>query len=365
MNVKNKRKRGTDMNISIAIADKDREYAERLSEMLQQYTELSIKQYTSGEKLLEAMEVKKEKFDIVLFDPDISWERMVFTGVRLPICLYSDGAENRGLYADFAKVMKYQRVSRIYKEIMKEYADKAGYSASFNHSQKTNMIAVYSPVGGSGKTTLALALASRMAGLGKTTLFVSVEQLNSSFYVNPKQEEGITALVEAARNEKVNFEMKIKGTLKQGFNGMLYLEGFDRIVDYDAVTESELADTLDKIRRCEVCDIVLVDMESNLNPMGKVILDMADKIVLVERPGELPAAKTELFARQAVMNEYQGKMMKLYNFAEERSQYCPDLELPRIGLVHNYGNIPLKDLIKNILSNKEFVVDSLIANREV
>lgn len=354
------------MNISIAIADKDREYAERLSEGLQQYAELTIKRYTSTERLLEAMEVKREKFDIVLFDPDISQTRLTFANVRLPICLYSDEAENRGLYADFVKVLKYQRISRIYKEIMREYADEAGYSPSFHRSLKTKLTAVYSPVGGSGKTTLALALASRMASLGKKTLFVSVEQLNSSFYVNPKQEEGITALVEAARNEKVNFEMKLKGTVKQGFNGMFYLEGFERIVDYDAVTDSELTDTLDKIRSCDACDVVVVDMESNLNAMGERILEMADHIVLVERPGELPVEKTRLFARQAVMNEHRGKMLKLHNFAEDRSRYCPDLELPLIGTIHTYyGNLPLKDMIKNIVSSKEFQVDKLIRDGEV
>lgn len=353
------------MNISIAIADKNSEYARRLSEVLQQYKEFMIKQYTSTQTFLEAMEIRKEKFDIVLFDPDISESSLVFINVRIPICLYSDEAENRGLYADFVKVRKYQRVSRIYKEIMQIYAKEGGYSPSFHTLSKTILAAVYSPVGGSGKTTLALALASKMAGSGKRTLFVSMEQMNSSFCVNPRENEGITALLEAAKSETINFEAKLKGTVNSGCNGMLYIDGFERIVDYEAVTEREMADTLDKIRRCDICDIVVVDMESSLNALGERILEMADYIILVEKPGELPVKKTELFTKQVVMNVHKDKMVKLQNFAEERSRYCPNLDLPCIGIIHTYnGELTTKDMIKNIISNKEFRVDRLIGNRE-
>ena len=146
------------MNISIAVVDSDKEYNKRLSEVLQQYDELTIYICSSVQQFQKTME--NNHIDVVLFDPDISEERLTFPGIKLPICLYSDEARNRSLYADFAKVIKYQRVSNIYKEFIREYADKAGYSADFDYSQNTGILAVYSPIGGSGKTTVALAIAS-------------------------------------------------------------------------------------------------------------------------------------------------------------------------------------------------------------
>ncbi len=346
------------MNITIAIADADRDYVERISEVLQQYGELTIHVYTNGDKLQAAMEAKR--FDVVLFDPDVSRERLSFANVTFPVCLYSDEAHNRGLYTDLAKVEKYQRISNIYKEIVREYADKAGYAADFDHSQNTVITAVYSPVGGSGKTTVALAVACRLAGMGKTVLFISAEQLNSSFYVNPRQEDGITALVEVASDERVNFELKVKGLMKQGLNGMYYIEGFDKIVDYDAVTGSEITDTLDKIRRCGICDVMVVDMESNLDPVGRAILAIADHVAVVEKPGELSGVKMSLFAQQALMNECGRKMVKICNFAENHSQYCNDLDVPAAGIIHNYGNLPLKNMIQAINANGEIKVDSFL-----
>lgn len=350
------------MNISLAIADSSTEYVERLSEVLQQYAELSIAIYKNGQKLQADLNDRQnpKHFDIILFDPDVSEEKLSFPNVRLPICLYSDEAKNRGWYADCVKVKKYQRISNIYKSFIREYADKAGYSADFDNSGNTRMTAVYSPIGGSGKTTVSLALASSLAGMGKTVLFLSVEQLNSSCYVNPKQEDGITALVNKAADEHTNFELKIKGIMKRGMNDMFYIEGFDRIVDYSAVTEDEMAAVLGKIRRSGIFDVIVVDMESNLDVIGKAVFAAADRIVLVERTGELPLAKIDLFAKQAVMEDYGKKMQRVCNFAENNSVYSTELAIPVVGTIHNYGNLPLKNVIQAINANHEIAVEKIL-----
>lgn len=346
------------MNISIAIADPNMEYAERLSEALQQHSDLTIHIYSSGIKLQKGMETKQ--FDIVLFDPDISEERLDFPTVRYPVCLYSDEARNKGLYADCAKVAKYQRISSIYKEIVREYADKAGYSADLDRSKSAGTLAVYSPAGGSGKTTVALAIASRLSASGMTVLFMGAEQLGSSSCVNPGQEEGITALVACAADEKVNFKMKLTGIMKQGLNGMFYIEGFEKLVDYEAVSGEEMTGVLDKIRRCGLCDVLIVDMESHLDRIGKAVLEAADRIILVEKPGELPAEKMKLFMRQAAANEHRNKLVKVSNFAESRSEYSGCEDIQAAGLVHNYGNLPLRNMIQAINSNNEIAVDSIL-----
>ncbi len=346
------------MNISIAVADGNRAYTERLSEVLQQYEELTIHIYTSGEKLKDSME--SGRFDVVLFDPDISQERLAFPGVRLPICLYSDEARNTGMYADCVKVAKYQRISNIYKEIIREYAAKAGYSADFDHSQNTEVIAVYSPVGGSGKTTVALALASQLTSQGRSVLLVSAEQLSSSCCVNPKTEDGLVELLEAAGNERVNFELKLKGIVKQGINGMWYVEGFERLTDYGATTGDEMAEVLSKARRCGAWDVLVVDMDSSLDAIGRAIAALADRIVIVERTGQLPTAKMNLFARQVFVHEHQNKLVRVWNFAENNSQYSTELNIPVVGTIHNYGNLQLGDMIRAINRNGEIGVEHIV-----
>lgn len=346
------------MNISIAIGDADREYVERLSEVLQQYHDLTLSFFTNFDSLQKALEQKQ--FDILLFDPDISQERLTVSGVKLAVCFYRDSCSNLHMYANCAKVLKYQRVSNIYKDILREYADKAGGAEEFGNRMKTRLIGVYSPVGGSGKTTIALAIACRLKALGNQVLFVNTEQLESSSIVNTHDEDSMAMLIEDSGNEKVNFKVKLTAVSKHGLDDMEYLEGFTKLVDYDAVTGEEIARVLERIKKESDYQYVVIDMDSHLDPVNRAVFQLADQIILVERPGELPVRKIELFAQQVFAQEYKNKMFRVWNFAESQSIYSNELEVPVIGKVHHYGNLKLESMVHAINANGEYMIDTLL-----
>ena len=345
------------MNISISIADANREYLERLVEVLQEYEELSVSVFTNATLLEQALQTKR--FDIVLFNPDICEKKLTFFNVKLCICLYSEDTQNAMLYSDCLKIMKYQRISKLYKEIIKAYADKAGYLADFDNSQNTKIIAVYSPIGGSGKTTIALSLASNLSSSGKSVLFLSAEQMDSSSYVNSRMEEGITMLIESV-GENTNFELKLKGIMKKGLNGVSYIEGFERIVDYNTVTKEEMGAVIEKIRKCGCCDVVIIDMESRMDDICQAVFEQADNIIVVERTGEISTRKMDMFAQQALVCEYASKMCKIQNFVDRNTQLGNQLEIPIIGRVYNYGNQSLKNLIHSICSGNIININAIV-----
>lgn len=337
------------MNISIAIADANRNYLERFVEVLQEYEELSVSIFTNAELLEKALESKR--YDIVLFDPDISEKNLTFFNVKLKICLYSEDAQNTALYADCVKVIKFQRISRIYKEIIKAYADKAGYLADFDSDKVTNVVGVYSPIGGSGKTTMALSIACKLLTYGKEVLFLSMEQLDSTSCVNVHTEDadGITVLLESM-GESINFELKIKGLVKKGLNGISYIEGFERFVDYNTVTKEEIEELIEKIRRCGICDVLIIDMESRIDSIGQTVFEKADCIVVVEKAGDVAIRKMNMFAKQALTCEHKSKMCTVINFADNNVGQGDQLDVPNIGSVPNVGNRALRDVVQLIAS---------------
>ncbi len=345
------------MNITIAIADSNREYLTRLSEVLQEYEDLSVSIFTSVERLEESL--RSKKFDVILFNPDICEEKLQFPNVKLSVCLYCDEVENKELYADSEKVMKYQRISNLYKEILKLYADKAGYTVNFDNSQNTRVIAMYSPMGGSGKTTIALAVANKIVSRGKSVLFLSMEQLNSSVCVNPHVEDGITVLIESI-SEDVNFELKLKGGMQQGLGGISYVDGFERIVDYNTVTQKEIMDVINSIKRCGICDVVIIDMHSRLDEISIGIFEQADNIIVVEKTGEMSDLKMNLFSQQAIAQEYENKMLVITNMQDGVTGNRGYLNAPNIGHVRNYGKMPIRDLVQLISTNEQLQLDKFI-----
>lgn len=350
------------MNITIAIADTDRDYLERLVEVLQEYMDLSISVFTSARMLEQALENKR--FDIVLFDPDLASEKVAFFHTKAAICLYSEEAENTALYAECDKVIKYQRISKIYKDLMKVYADKAGYIPEFDSSQNTKLFAVYSPSGGSGKTTMALSMANMLSSQGEEVLFLSMEQLDSSscVYEHSEEVDGITALLEAM-DDNTNFGLKLKGITRKGFNGISYVEGFERIVDYNSVSGEETGLLLEKIARYGNYGIVIVDMQSRLDEIGQSVFEKADKIILVENSGETSERKLAMFLEQALAREHVDKMFKIMNFTGN-AQVDNNLQnIPVIASIPNYGNQRLKNLIQMISSKAELNIHGLMGRR--
>lgn len=346
------------MNISIAIADANREYLSRLVEGLQEYEELTVSVYTDAEHLENALQSKR--FDIVLFDPDIADERIAFANAKLWMCLYSEEAHNSALYADCDKVIKYQRISKLYKEIIKAYSDKAGYVADFNNMQYTQVVAVYSPIGGSGKTTIAQALANRLFSVGKSTLFMSMEQLDSSSYQYPITEEkdGITTLLEAAEEES-GFELKLKYAARKEPSGMAVVDGFDRVVDYSTVSKAEMANVIDKIRKYGSYDVVIIDMNSAIDDICRAVFEQADKIIVVDRPGEIATRKMELFARQALVSEHVSKMCSIYNFVENNVASSNSLNIPNVGIAHYYAGLPQNNLAQLIAAKENININAI------
>ncbi|MCD7739082.1 MAG: AAA family ATPase [Lachnospiraceae bacterium] len=345
------------MIISVAIADKNREYVERLSEVLQQYDNLDISVFTSAEKLESALD--RNRYDIVLLDPDISDERLYLSGVKLVVCLYSEDAFNSNMYADVFNVSKYQRVSHIYKEIIRKYSETAGYIPELEGAQQSKVIAVFSPVGGSGKTLISIAMAQKLAEKSKKVLYISCEQLCSSKVVFPHREDGITELVAALAGDTV-FDLKLQGLVKTGAGNVNYIEGFERIVDYGDVNYDEMSSILKNIRKCGIYDVVIVDTGSVLDSLTKAVISEADRVVLVNRPGRIADVKIGMFAEQAVIAEKQGMVYLVNNFMENNSRINSPAGFPLIGTIHNYGNLAEENIIQAVNSNHEIDVTPLL-----
>ena len=345
------------MNISIAIADTNSDYVERLAEVLAQYNDLTISIYTNVERLEE--HIVRKHFDIVLFDADFCERPIAFLDTKLPICLYHEKSMRLEYYPEVVRIKKFQRISGIYKDMVKLFADKAGMSFGIDQSQKTKFLAVYSPTGGSGKTTIAMAMALKLMEYGNSVLFLSAEQISSSSLLNQRMEEGITELLSCMNDKSVNFELKVKGLAKQGFQGMHYIEGFERIVDYLDTKPDEMAQLLEMIKKIGAYGVIVIDMGSTMDGISKVICEIADSIAIVDKPGEMGSLKMDLFVEQSVYTDFEKKMYRVKNFAEANAVYSRNITIPCIGEVHNYGNMQITSLIQNVNMNNEIAVGSL------
>ena len=171
---------------------------------------------------------------------------------------------------------------------------------------------------------------------------------------------GLPEDIRVVESEEVNFELKMKGLMKQGVNDICYVEGFERLADHKAVSGEEIEDVIHKIQKSGVCDILIIDLNSGIGSIEAAVMKISDTIVVTEKPGELCSMKMQLFLRQGIVNEYKKKMLVVHNFAESNSSYCRQNAFAEAGLIHNYGNLQMKNILHAIEKNGEMDIDRIL-----
>ncbi|MBR6095273.1 MAG: hypothetical protein IKP92_09675 [Lachnospiraceae bacterium] len=322
--------------IRIVLADTNMEYLQRLEMVLAEYKDLAISIYSDKAALENAL--RSKKIDILLFGSSIYEGQVTLSKETLAIMLYDAEEEVPESLISFKKVNKYQRIGNMYQQIMYEYSEYAKNKGVVIGGNKTQAIAFYSPVGGSGKTTLALATALKLAAEGKKTFFLSFEDAPSDGCVLPSNNDKGMSEIAAAMYSNVDYSIKIQGLLQQKGENLFYLKHFDSPNDIYELTGEERSKIIEIIENTKLFDVIVVDMGSSMKADELKIFDLVESIVLVERNTTIANGKLELFLAQAhIVNSCIDKMVRVVNF-HMGSGSGVNSEIPVIGMINASQN---------------------------
>lgn len=246
------------MVLNIAIADKNEEYIERITSVLEGYEGMNLSVFTEENSLEEAL--TSREFDILLFDQSV-YDGHIEVGKKfLPIMLLEEEHGVNIQFQNYKKIRKYQRISRIYQQILELYSEVSGDFTDVAGQKQTAIVVVCSPVGGAGKTTLALAAATKYAVQGYRCLYINFENIASDECYLPQTGTKGMSEIAAQLGEKINFTLKIQSLLQKKRDNLFYLNHFDSPNDIYELTLEETKELLEIFERSGLFDIIVVDM---------------------------------------------------------------------------------------------------------
>ena len=186
------------------------------------------------------------------------------------------------------------------------------------------MIAVFSPKGGIGCTTVAVNLGVAMAEAGHNTVLVdgSLQFGDVAVMLNLKSNTTIIDLVE--RITELDYDL-VGSVATSHSSGLKVLVAPSRPEMAELVTEEHIKKLLQALRL--MYDFVIIDTASSLNDVNLAMLDVADKIVLITQQN-LPSLKNA---------------SRFFNLSDGL-----DYKHDKIMLVVNHGNPKLSISIKDI-----------------
>lgn len=340
------------MVIKVAIVDKDKEYINRLNMALNEFEELSLSVYTEEENFDKIF--SSTDFNIVIFNPEIYNKKYKLNKSTMYILLVDDFTKISNDISEYNMIRKYQRASQIYRDLLDCYSIQCADSGEVWNKDKMNIFSVYSPIGGVGKTTIAIVLAEKIAKLGLRTLYINLEDFSSeSVYLQQEKGKGISDLFTALEG-KQNILLKVKSLVHQNNAGVFYFNHFESPNDLYDLTEDELEELLIHLEKTRYFDTVIIDMNSNITKLNIKVLEMSQKIILVDKANSLEEVKMQKFIEQThIMNSYGNKMLRIMNFySGKESEYISDI--PIIGKINIIRNSEATELIRS-LSNSDAV----------
>ncbi len=190
--------------------------------------------------------------------------------------------------------------------------------------QMAHVIAVYSPQGGAGKTTIATNLAAALMREGVRVLLVDCDLQfgDVSVFLNLKPHATIVELIRSVDDLDIDL---VNGVLVTHDSGLRVLAAPLRPEDAEYVPAAKVPLLIEKLGG--IFDYIVLDMSSRIDEMALALFDIASRILLVLNP-TLPALKNGL-ATMTLLNSLE--------YPEEKTQLVlnrvtPDLERSKVAI---------------------------------
>ena len=270
--------------LNLIIADTDELYAENLASFLSLYShqKFQVSCFTKLSGLIEFLSGDDRKVDILLISNDLFTDSIRLDNVNTVIIL-AKGRIN-GKVNGFHSINKYQNADIIANEITAVFSEGDKPNILPVHGKKrTKVIAVYSPVGGSGKTCISVSLSIQSVRRGMTVLYLNLENVQTtSLFFNTSSERSLSDLLYHIKDTDSKLHLKIERARCIDTETRLhYFIPPDRLTELDEIAPDEIKGFIKEIRAMGQYDLVFLDMSSCFNMFNIALMEACDEIFFV------------------------------------------------------------------------------------
>ncbi|MGI5872676.1 MAG: AAA family ATPase, partial [Bacillota bacterium] len=164
---------------------------------------------------------------------------------------------------------------------------------------KTKVVAIYSPIGGCGKSLISIALSRKLKKLDQKVLLAGCDDLQSFSVFFDQIEYADDELAKELREVDDNTYWTILRNI--GIHEFSYLKPFERVPHAVGVGRTQFSSFLDLMKQKKDFDFIILDIGSRVDEAGVTLMEKADEIVLVTEPTVLAMKKMARIAGDQAM----------------------------------------------------------------
>ena len=345
--------------MKMIVADNDSEYINRLFSALEgKYPNFDL---TLADKASFGELVSRRLYDVALFDASVYTPEINLKNIKLPVLLLDEESSESLRLANSMEhsVIKYQQVDKIYREIIARFSERPDPDM-YPSKGISSVIGFYSPAGGTGKTTVAIAACEMMANRRSRVLYISLEDIACyGALMGAKPGKGLDEIIYQL-DKHIDMPLKIKSLAETSRSGVQYFNMFSNIMDITEIKEDKMTELLNALMSADICDFIAVDMSPSLCGINKVILERADKIILVVSDDMICREKvSRLTEHKNMFEDYFSRMETVMNKCSPGAAEMPELNV--ISRIPAISGMDSRAVIDDIVKRGRLDIARLIS----
>lgn len=354
--------------IRIVIADHEKSYIESLSNYLRSSDEATrfISTYFTSKTALEQFLSSNEVVDVMLISPAL-YDKSLHIPKETSL-IFLDDNEMKEQDTHRQSVYRYQRLNQLISNILAIYYENNQQAGKLlARSKQTEVLTVYSPLGGAGKSTVAANLSKQLAQNNLKVFYLNLELFNStSIYFQSEEDNPSLQIFYFVKSESPQLLSKIESLKK--YDAYSKVSYFDIAISADElleISEDDVKRLINGIVGTGTYDYIVVDLDSSMHERNIAALKECDRIIWPITNDEQSYLKTVSFlAEEAKLigkeNVIKDKLLLIMNkFYGDSRNNVNDYNLTIDGylpLVESWlGNQPGKMVLNNDLYNQELL----------
>lgn len=305
------------IKLNMLVVCQDEEYLKsieyKLAEALAERVNIS---YISDCECLKIYNAQPKDIDILMIEEDLYKEVISRQNCKSVYLLLEDQntVDRQESIGNKNVVYKYSSIRVIIDKIDGSLLQKKKSIANTN----TKIVSVYSPIGGSGKTTIAVGLAKQLGMKGYKVLYISTETLSDyRFIINETEFMPEQIAYKCGTQEEKVAEELLRHVKKREFE---FLLPWKRMLPAYGITTQQLMKIATLIQKKNIYDHIVIELSAEIQEQKLNFLNESDRVVLVTKQDKKSVERLKQFLGNVV--EWKGLGVIVCNFFDaEKENY--------------------------------------------
>lgn len=250
--------------VSVIFADHDINYIKSVSSFIRTSdfsNQLAVK-YFDNESDLDTYLQGQSKTNILLTTPEL----MPLDTSKIDTIIVLSETQ-RDEYKSYSALLKYQPLTMLLTNALAEFFEQNKIEKIVRSSnESTKIISVYSPIGGSGKTTIAVNLSRFIANKGQRVFYLNLELLSSlPLFFQTEDVADSSEVFYYSKAKAEQLDAKLDTLVRKDDHQVDYFNIQTRPEEIFDTNEKDIETILTSLRNRGVYDFIIIDLDSSLD----------------------------------------------------------------------------------------------------